>query len=99
MNKNDKTSEDVTVEICMLHKVNGLDDWCSRSECVFWRLIEAQDTGISNRVGCGLQFHGRIEGLSRKDAGWLMVMKKRLQSTTPTAGKARIIFRRRETKG
>lgn len=93
-----KNGEDPEPDICMLHKVNGLDEWCASEECVFWRFIDAQDAHISSRIGCGLQYHELVGGLSDREAEWLLAMKKRLQSASPKEGRARILFRRRESK-
>lgn len=97
MNDNNKNGGQPEAEICMLHKVNGLDEWCSRHECIFWRFIEAQDVRVISRIGCGLQYHERIEGLSEEGAEWLLVMKKRLGNSSPASGRARILFYRRES--
>lgn len=94
----DKNKPAKQPEICMLHQANGLKEWCTREECVFWRFIEAQDASVVSRVGCGLQYHDRIEGLSGESADWLLSMKKRLRSTSPKSGRARILFRRRESE-
>ena len=93
-----KNGEDPEPDICMLHRANGLDEWCSSVECVFWRFIDAQDARISSRIGCGLQYHQLVSGLSARDAEWLLEMKKRLEHASPAGGRTRIFFHRRESK-
>lgn len=83
-------------EPCMLQKASGIEAWCSRDRCIYWRLLEVQDLEISNEQCCGLQHYKLIEGLSPEMADWLLKMKKRLENTTPDAGKSRITFKRRE---
>jgi hypothetical protein len=51
---------------------------------------------MSNEQGCGLQFYEMLDTLSPEMAEWLLKMKKRLENTTPEAGKSRITFKRRE---
>lgn len=91
---NDKQT--VSREPCRLHKAQGLEAWCSRDKCIYWRLIDSQDLEMSNEHGCGLQFYEMLDRLSREKAEWLLKMKKRLENTTPEAGKSRITFKRRE---
>jgi hypothetical protein len=88
--------ESTRCEPCRLHEANGLEAWCSREQCIYWRLLEVQDIEISNEYGCGLQFFQMIEGLSPEMAEWMLKMKKRLENTTPEAGKSRITFKIRE---
>ncbi|MBI5870583.1 MAG: hypothetical protein HZB44_06455 [Actinobacteria bacterium] len=83
-------------EPCRLHKAQGLEAWCSRDKCIYWRLIESQDLDMSNEQGCGLQFYQMLDTLSPEMAEWLLKMKNRLENTTPEAGKSRITFKRRE---
>ncbi|MHB1055933.1 MAG: hypothetical protein ACYC6B_02735 [Thermoleophilia bacterium] len=83
-------------EKCRLHQAQGLEAWCSRESCIYWRLLESQDVVASNEKGCGLQHFGVIEDLTPEMAAWLLNMKKRLENTTPEIAKARITFRRRE---
>ncbi len=83
-------------EKCSLHLANGIEEWCTRDSCIYWRLLETQDIDIGNDVGCGLQHFKIIENLSPEMARWLLTMKKRLENTTPEAEKSRITFRRRE---
>ena len=83
-------------EKCRLHLANGIEAWCTRNSCIYWRLLETQEIDIGNEVGCGLQHFKIIEDLSPEMAKWLLAMKKRLENTTPEAGKSRITFRRRE---
>ncbi|RJQ45352.1 MAG: hypothetical protein C4534_04690 [Gaiellales bacterium] len=83
-------------EKCQLHKANGLEAWCTRDECIYWRLIDAQDEGISNREACGLQHFGILERLEPDMAEWLLQVKKQLESSDPVTEKSRITFRRRE---
>lgn len=83
-------------EPCKLHKAQGMEAWCSRDKCIYWRLLEVQDLEVSNEQGCGLQFYEMLEGLTPEMADWLLKMKNRLENTTPEAGKARITFKRRE---
>lgn len=86
------------MEACRLYEANDLESWCTRKHCIYWRLLESQDVSVSNKIGCGLEHHGLMEGISSQTAKWLLSMKKRLEDTTPEIGKARIIFRRRERK-
>jgi hypothetical protein len=89
-------------EPCKLQKARGIDAWCTREECIYWRLLEPQDVDglevkhISNSMGCGLQHYDIISGLTPEMADWLLSMKKRLENTTPESAKARITFRHRE---
>lgn len=83
-------------EPCRLHEAQGLEAWCSRDKCIYWRLLEVHDLEMSNEQGCGLQFYEMMEGLSPDMADWLLKMKKRLENTTPEAGKSRITFKLRE---
>ncbi len=83
-------------EKCMLQKLNGLEAWCTREKCIFWRLLDAQDIEVSNEEACGLQHFGIIDKIDPGTAAWLLNVKNRLDNTTPEAGKARINFRRRE---
>lgn len=83
-------------EPCHLHKAQGLEAWCTRERCIYWRLLEAQDMKLSNKQGCGLRHHKVIKDLQPEMAKWLLAMKKRLENTTPEAGKSRITFTRRE---
>lgn len=92
MNKEDTIGR----EPCRLHKAQGLEAWCSRDKCIYWRLIEPQDLEASNKLGCGLQFYQMLDTLSPEMADWLLKMKSRLENTTPEAGKSRITFKRRE---
>lgn len=97
MNEKGKTPK----EKCHLHEANGLEAWCSRESCIYWRLLEPLDVdadsiGISNDEGCGLQHYRIVENLSPEMAQWLLSMKKRLENTSPELEKARITFRRRE---
>lgn len=86
----------VSNEPCRLHEAQGLEAWCSRDKCIYWRLIDSQDLEISNEKGCGLQFYEMLDTLSPEMAEWLLKMKKRLENTTPEAGKSRITFKHRE---
>lgn len=86
-------------EKCELHGANGLEEWCTRESCIFWRLLEAQkeqEEQVSNKDGCGLQHFNLIEGLDPGMAEWLLDMKLKLEGTNPDAAIARITFRRRE---
>ncbi|MHB9053149.1 MAG: hypothetical protein ACYC5F_04060 [Thermoleophilia bacterium] len=83
-------------ERCHLHAANGIDAWCTRERCIYWRLLESQDVDASNVKGCGLQHYQVIESVTPEMAEWLLSMKKRLENTTPEAGKSRITFIRRE---
>lgn len=83
-------------ERCKLHQARGLEAWCTRDRCIYWRLLEAQDVDMSNEQACGLQHYKITENLSTGMADWLLEMKKRLENTTPEAGKSRITFKRRE---
>lgn len=86
----------MTKERCQLQKARGIDAWCSRESCIYWRLLEPQDVDVSNVKGCGLQHYGIAADLTPEMAEWLHNMKKRLENTSPEAAKARITFRRRE---
>jgi len=83
-------------ERCQLQKAKGMEAWCSRDKCIYWRLLEVQDLETSNELGCGLQFYQLIDGLDPDMADWLIKIKKRLENTTPEAGKSRITFKVRE---
>jgi len=83
-------------EPCHLQAALGIDAWCTRERCIYWRLLEAQDVEISSNVGCGIQHHQLVERLTPEMAEWLLSMKKRLENITPEAGKSRITFKRRE---
>ncbi len=83
-------------EPCLLHELNGLEAWCTREKCIYWRLLDAQDIEISNEEACGLQYFGIADKIDAGTAKWLLKMKKCLENTTPEVGKARINFRRRE---
>jgi hypothetical protein len=83
-------------EPCLLQKARGIEAWCSRESCIYWRLLEPQDVEMSNEKGCGLQHYGIVGDITPEIAEWLTDMKKRLENTTPDAAKARITFRRRE---
>ncbi|MHB8792331.1 MAG: hypothetical protein ACYC6O_03195 [Thermoleophilia bacterium] len=89
-------NQEINREPCRLHKAQGLEAWCSRDNCIFWRLIEVQDLDMSNELGCGLQFYELLDSLTPEMAEWLLKMKQRLENTTPEAGKSRITFKRRE---
>lgn len=93
-------SEEETTEKeqCHLYQVRGIEAWCTRDKCIYWRLLEAQDAHAPNNRGCGLQHYGLIDEITPEMTEWLLSMKKRLENTTPEAGKARITFRRREEK-
>jgi hypothetical protein len=83
-------------EKCRLHESVGIDAWCTRDHCIYWRLLEAQDVDASNAKGCGLQHYSVIEGVTPEMAKWLIEIKKKLENTSPEAGKSRITFKRRE---
>jgi hypothetical protein len=83
-------------EKCELHHAGGLEEWCTRQSCIFWRLIEAQDEEESNKTGCGLQHFRVIETLKPDMAEWLLNLKKQLENTNPDKEVARITFKRRE---
>ncbi|MHB9111393.1 MAG: hypothetical protein ACYC4D_02015 [Thermoleophilia bacterium] len=83
-------------EPCRLHQAQNLEEWCSRDNCIYWRLLETQDLDVSNKEGCGLQFYQIVDSLTPEMGEWLLKMKKRLENTTPEAGKSRITFKRRE---
>ena len=83
-------------EPCRLHEAGGLEAWCTRERCIYWRLLEAQDIDASNVHGCGLQHYKVMDNLSPEMAEWLLAMKKKLENITPEAGKSRITFKRRE---
>jgi hypothetical protein len=83
-------------EKCELNRVNGVEEWCTRESCVFWRLIEAQDEEVSNTVGCGLQHFLVFKDLMPEMADWLLERKKQLENTNPDQEIARITFKRRE---
>lgn len=83
-------------EKCHLHQAQCLEVWCTRDSCIYWRLLEPQEVGISIKKGCGLQHFGVLDDLSPEMAAWLLTMKKRLENMTPESAKARITFRRRE---
>ena len=85
-------------EKCRLNEANGLDEWCTRQSCIFWRLLEPQDIKTSNKEGCGLVRNGYLEVVPEKISNWLLRAKSMLEDTTPTVGKSRIIFKRRERK-
>ncbi len=85
-------------ERCRLQEALGIEAWCSRNKCIYWRLLDSQDNDMSSVQGCGLQHYGVINGLDEATGNWLLSMKKRLENTTPEYGKARITFRRREEK-
>lgn len=83
-------------EKCHLCAKQGINEWCSRDRCVFWRLLETQDEDLSNMEGCGLSFFELLDELTPETAEWLLGMKRRLENTRPSEEKARINFRRRE---
>jgi len=83
-------------EKCHLHKAQGIDAWCTRDKCIYWRLMEAQDVDMSNEVACGIRHFGVLDEVSPEMSEWLLNMKKSLENVTPEAAKARINFRRRE---
>lgn len=83
-------------EMCHLHKAKGLDAWCTRDKCIYWRLLEAQDVDITNEIACGVRHFGILENVSPEMAEWLLSMKRNLENVTPEVAKARINFRRRE---
>jgi hypothetical protein len=83
-------------EKCHLNAANGIEAWCTRDKCIYWRLMEAQDADAPTSCGCGLQHYGFLKDVTPEMASWLLAMKKRLENTTPEAGKSRITFRRRE---
>jgi hypothetical protein len=85
-------------ERCRLQEANGIEAWCTRDKCIYWRLLEAQEVDVSNEQGCGLKHFGVFERLDKEMAQWLLTMKRRLENTTPEFGRARINFRRREQK-
>ena len=85
-------------EKCRLHEANGLDEWCTRQSCIFWRLLEPWDTETSNKDGCGLVHNGCLEVVPENISEWLLDVKSLLEDTTPKVGKSRIIFKRRERK-
>lgn len=89
-------NESIKREPCRLHEAKGLEAWCTRDRCIYWRLLEVQDLDISNDLGCGLQYYQMVEGLSPEMADWLLKMKNRLENSTPEAGKSRITFKHRE---
>ena len=55
-----------------------------------------QDIDFSNEQACRLQHYSLLEKVTQEMAAWLLQMKKRLENTTPEAGKSRITFKRRE---
>lgn len=85
-------------EKCHLSGANGIDEWCTRGRCIFWRLLDEQDADTSNMVGCGLRHSGYLNDLPAETSSWLLNMKKVLEDTKPEVLKSRIIFRRRERK-
>ncbi|MHB1391385.1 MAG: hypothetical protein ACYCXF_09205 [Thermoleophilia bacterium] len=90
------TDDRLKEEKCRLHEVQGLEAWCTRESCIYWRMLEPQDIDLDNEKGCGLQHFGVLGGLTPEVAAWLLSMKKRLENTSPESAKARITFRRRE---
>lgn len=95
-NKTMSPEENIQKEKCHLHQAQGLEAWCTRDKCIYWRLLESQDVEISNEVACGIRHFGILENVSPEMAQWLLAMKKNLENVTPEAAKARINFRRRE---
>ena len=91
-------SDDKTREKCKLQESLGIEAWCSREKCIYWRLLEAQDIEASNDAGCGLEHYGIVNRVDNATAEWLLSMKKRLENITPEYGKSRISFRRTEKK-
>ena len=89
-------AEDNKKDLCRLSEVNSVKAWCSRDKCIYWRLLESQDIGSEDEVGCGIQHFGLIDGLDQETAAWMLSMKRRLENITPETAKARISFRRRE---
>jgi len=83
-------------ERCELNAARGIDAWCTRESCIYWRLLQAQDVEVSNVQGCGLQHYSVLNDVTPEMADWLLKMKKRLENTTPESGKSRITFRHRE---
>lgn len=83
-------------ERCELHHVNGIEAWCTREKCIYWRLVEAQDEELGNINGCGLRFFKVIDDLKPETARWLLSIKKQLEGSAPEIEKARINFKRRE---
>jgi hypothetical protein len=81
---------------CLLHEANGLNAWCTRESCIYWRMLKSQDIDDDNEVGCGLQHYNMLQNLSPEMAEWLLTIKRRLENSTPEAGKSRITFRHRE---
>lgn len=92
MNENGTKSR----ERCELHAKQGIEAWCSREKCIFWRLLDTQDVQISNEQGCGLQHFNTLEDLDPETAAWLLRMKRKLESADPEVEKSRINFKHRE---
>ena len=65
-------------ESCRLHAAQGLEAWCSRERCIYWRLLEAQDMAqdmaqdivLSNEQACGLQPYSLLEKVTPRVAAW-----------------------------
>lgn len=83
-------------EKCHILNSQGLEAWCTREKCIYWRLLEPQDLDVSNEHGCGLKHFDIVTSIDSETASWLIEMKERLEDTTPEVGKARITFRHRE---
>ncbi len=89
MSADDKRPE----ERCKLQAKQGIEAWCTRDKCIFWRLLDAQDINVSNRQGCGLQYFRMVEKLDPETAAWLLQMKRKLEDERPDEEKSRINFR------
>lgn len=89
-------TENKNKDLCRLSEVNGIEAWCTREKCIYWRLLVSQDIESEQEVGCGIQHFDLIDGLDPETAAWMLSMKRRLENITPEIAKARISFRRRE---
>lgn len=92
MKKEEKTEK----ERCRLQKVLGIDAWCTKESCIYWRLLSPQDIKISDSEGCGLSYNDLFRQLSPDMAEWLLTIKTRLENTDPEVAKSRINFRERK---
>lgn len=88
-------SDEMEDRQCNLQEVLGIQAWCTRESCIYFRLLEPQDINLGEDETCGLLHNGLLNTLSPEMAEWLVEIKERLENTSPQAAKSRITFHRR----
>lgn len=65
---------------CELRKAIDVDGVsCDEGECMYWRVIEHLDLGVSYSEGCAVQYFGLLGDGNRELAAWLLSVKERVE--------------------